>query len=360
MFYIDDNYRLIIEFNENKNKIESLYKYEDNEIMGNIYRGRVVNIIPAMNAAFVDIGFSENAYLSLKDADKGIKEGEDILVEVKKLPQENKAPKVSMELSIRGRSLVYFPTGSFRKFSSKLSKSDRKRFEDFEMEGVLIRTEASEISSEDILREYEILKKTGEKILNEKNKRPTPKLIYREDNFKDYLKKNAGSSEIITNNVEIFKNLKEEFDIKYKEDFSIIYDKNILNAYNSLFDKKVELESGGNIVIEILESLTAIDVNTASFVGKNGGKDFQDTIYKNNLEAACEIARQIRLRNISGIIIVDFIDMKNKENQEKIINYMKKIFKKDEVNVKVHGFTKLGLLEISRKNNGKMLQNSIV
>lgn len=352
MFYIDDNLKLIIEYNKN---INSIFDYENLEI-GNIYMGKVDNLVKSMNSAFINIGKDENVYLSLKDASSEIVQGENILVQVKKIPDENKALRVTEELSITGRYIIYFLEKNFIKYSSKLSKDDKNKLKDLNLSGVLFRTEAKDIDNTLIEKEYKDLKKIGDSILNTRNNIKDVKLIYENNKFIDYLYKNALDSEIIVNSKEIYKELKNDFNIKYDESFSLIYSRELLFDYKSLFNKEVDLLSGGNIVIEKTESLTAIDVNTSSFVGKN---NFEDTIYKNNIEAAKEIARQIKLRNISGIIIVDFIDMKDKSHREDIKRILTEEFKDDENRTRIHGYTKLNLMEISRKNNGMELKLKI-
>lgn len=352
MFYIDDNLKLIIEYKDN---IKSIFNYENLEI-GNIYRARVEKVIPSMNEAFVNIGKDENAYLSLKDVGKRIKETEEILVQVKKVPPENKALRLTTELSISGASIVMFLEKDILKFSNKLSKEDINRLKALDLRGVLFRTSAKGASLDELLLEYEKLDKLRENILHEKNLRPTPKLIYEKDNFLDYLLENASKEKIIVNNKNIYKSLKDKFDIQYNESFSLIYNGDLLEDYKSLFNRKVKLQNGGEIVIDNVESLTAIDVNTASFIGKS---NFEDTIYKNNIVAAQEIIRQVILRNISGIIIVDFIDMKDKNHRRDLLNLLKDGFKNDFTKTIVHGYTKLGLVEISRKNKGELLKSKI-
>ena len=352
MFYIDDNLKLIVNY---KDKIESIFDYNNN-LMGNIYRGRVEKVVKSMNAAFVNIGLDENAYLSLNDANYEIKEGEDILVQIKKVPPENKAARLTMELSVGGRYIVYFPEKSFVKYSSKLNIDEVYRLKELGLKGVLFRTKAKDASNEDILKEYKYLLKFEELFNLERNRKPTPKLIFNKNNFMDYLFKNASESELLTNNKEMYKDLRDIFNISLDEDFSIKYHRDIAKDYKKLFNRKIELSGGGNIVIERTESLSAIDVNTASFTGQS---DFEDTIFKNNIEAAKEIARQIILRNISGIIIVDFVDMKSKKYRDILLNLLRDEFKNDISKTIVHGYTKLNLVEISRKNNGEELKSRI-
>lgn len=353
MFYIDDNLKLIIEYKDN---IKSIFDYENLEI-GNIYRGRVDKVIPSMNSAFVNIGKEENGYLSLNDVRGKIKETEELLFQVKKVPPENKALRLTRELSITGRYIIMFLEKDILKFSNKLSKDDINRLKSLGLKGVLFRTSSKDVDDEKIIEEYNYLNQIKKNILLEKDLRPTPKLIYKRDNFLDYLLENAMNEEIIVNNKTIYKNLRDKFNINYNEDFSLIYNFELLEDYKSLFNRVVKLNNGGEIVIDNVESLTAIDVNTSSFVGD---LNFEDTIYENNIIAAKEIIRQIILRNISGIIIIDFVDMKDKKHRIDLMNILKEGFKDDFTKTIVHGYTKLGLMEISRKNIGEELKNKIL
>lgn len=352
MFYIDDKFKLIV---EHTNSINSIFDYEDIEI-GNIYNARVDNIIKSMNAAFVDIGKSENAYLSLKDCNKKIVEGENILVAVKKVPQENKAIRLTMEISISGRYIILFPEKNFLKSSSKLLKEDIEQLKELNLKGVLFRTEAKDVETNLILKEYNELVQISNRLINNSNLIKDPKLLSENNHILDYLYKNAGNEKIIVNNKDLYKKLKDEFNVEYDNNFSILYNPYLLYDYKNLFDKKVELKNGGNIVIEETESLISIDVNTSSFIGKNS---FEDTIYKNNLIAAKEVARQVKLRNLSGIILVDFVDMKNKEHKKILKETLIEEFKKDNIKTVVYGYTRLNLMEISRQNNGAHLKNKI-
>lgn len=350
MYYIDDNLKLIIGYS---NRIESIYDYE-NVLIGNIYRGRVEDVLDSMNAAFVNIGEEKNAYLSLKDTRYTLHEGDEILVQIKKVPSENKAVKITTELSLGGKYLVYFPEDDFIKFSNKLEKEDIKRFKKIGEKGVLYRTKSRGASLEDLQSEINYFKKVSKSILLQKDKRPTPKLIYNKNGAADYIFKNIDKSdEILTNNKELYKDLKDNFNITCDESFGLKYSSDLFLDYKTLFNERVELLNGGNIVIEETESLTAIDVNTASFLGDNS---FEDTVFENNIVAAKEIARQIRLRNISGIILVDFVDMKKKSHRNELLKVLKEEFLKDESKSEVYGYTRLNLVEISRKNNGEELR----
>ncbi|WP_162799486.1 ribonuclease E/G [Peptoniphilus mikwangii] len=354
-YYIDNDLKVAIYYDGKINRIQDL---EESRIR-DIYRGRVENIVHSMNAVFVNIG-TENGYLNLEDIDGDIKVGDDILVQIKKIPEENKLVKLTMELSVDGKYIIYFPMEKFVKFSKNLNFEKKNELKKFavknNLRGVLFRTNANNAQTDEILEEYSELFDIGNKLIREKNLRPTPKLIYCKSGVEDFLRDNVVDEDVIINDIQLYNTYKNKYNLIYDKDFKIIYNREILEDYKKLFLKTVKLKSGANIVIEETAALSSIDVNTANFVGN---LDFEDTIFKVNEEAAVEIARQIILRNISGIIIIDFIDMKTYSEKKKILKILQREFKKDFSRTVVYGFTKLNLVEISRKNLGVKLKNKL-
>ena len=379
--FIDSNEKInrvgIIE----DNRLVEFYSEEVNNeaLLGNVYRGRVVNVLQGMDAAFVDIGEGKNAYLHLKDAlhlsqlytgnkydiDEVIKGGEDVLVQVTKEALGTKGPKVTTHISIPGRFIVLTPYSNKVNISKKIRnnletsrlKEIGNRIKKNEM-GIIFRT-VSEYVDENILEEeYNNLFDIYMKIEAERNFLPTPKLIYKDlslvyqivrDTFNDK------NTKIIVNNREVFNNLlllKEYFSSNIEEkieldlNFSIENDMKIQIDIKEALNRKVPLKSGGYIVIDETEALTSIDVNTGKYIG---GYTLGDTILSTNIEAAAEIARQIRLRDIGGIIIVDFIDMKDEAHISKVLGKMAHEFKKDRNKPHIVDLTKLCLVEITRK-----------
>lgn len=352
---------------------------EKESIVGNIYRARVVKVLNGMEAAFVDIGEEKNAFLHLKDSlskeqlfkkekyniSDILKGGEDIIVQVSKEPLGTKGPKVTTHISLPGRYLVLTP------FSKRVYIS-RKISEEKEVErlktlgnniivgdiGIIFRTNSEDIHEDILQKEYNHLLGIYMKIEKERTFIPTPKLLYKElellyqivrDTFNDK------DFEVIVNNKEIFENLliyDELYSIglknKTKLDKEFTLDNNFQKQMEiqEALDIRVNLKSGGSIIIEETEALTVIDVNTGKYIG---AFNLEDTVLRTNLEATEEIARQIRLRDIGGIIIVDFIDMKNKDHIDMILASMKEAFNKDRNKPLIIDVTKLCLVEITRK-----------
>lgn len=374
-----------------ENRLVEFYTEEDNneKLVGNVYRGRVENVLRGMGAAFVDIGEGKNAYLYVKDAynkeqllskenytiDQVLKSGEDVMVQVIKEALEVKGPKVTTHISIPGRFIVLTPYSNDINISRKIKDNvEIKRLKDIgekskkEDIGLIFRTNSQEIKEDVLIDEYNELLKIYNKIENQKGFLPTPKLIYKEIDLVYKIVRdtfNERDYQIIVNNKEIYNHILElsyfysysvENRIILDEKFCIEEKKEIQNDIGEAFGRKVMLKSGGYIVIDETEALTAIDVNTGRYIG---ALSLRDTILKTNLEAAEEIARQIRLRDIGGIIIVDFIDMKTKNDISLVLSILAKNFIVDRNKPNIIGVTKLNLVEITRKKIRPTLDNSI-
>jgi ribonuclease G len=390
-------------FIDSKNDIEKVGIIEDDRLVefytdakddrkqvGNIYRGKAVNVLQGMEAAFVDIGEGKNAYLYVKDAlpkesmyknipvkiDDIVKNGEDIIVQVLKESSENKGPKITTHITLPGRFLVLTP------FSHKISVS-RKIHEEYEVNrlqdigkemqkedmGVIFRTKALGIEKEVLIDEYHTLIAIYKRIEKEKNFLPCPKLIYKEMDLAHQIVRDAFSDKIdkiVINDKEkynsllgfqdiISPNLKEK--LFYDKDFDVAFQDNIGREIQTALERKVNLESGGYIVIDETEALTAIDVNTGKFIGD---KSLEDTIVKTNLEAVQEISRQIRLRDIGGIIIIDFIDMRTKDDISLVLDELEKDLSLDRNKTNIIGITKLGLVEMTRKKVRNSLRTKFI
>lgn len=356
---------------------------------GNIYRGRVRNVRPGLQAAFVDLGNGINGYLHRNDVlsyietvrkdpqkqnaniSSFIHEGEEVIVQVIKEGNEHKSPKLSMNLELKSSALVYKPHDSIVAISKKItSTSERKRLECFAKSvlndegGLIIRTEAQQLSNEELHHTFYYLTSLFEKVLKKKNK--IPELLHGEESFVDQVIKEISPitiDEIIYDQYHLGPLLKKIVEknkdirlvhYKGKEDIFSYYliNEEIIKALKKI----VWLKNGSFIVIEQTEAMNVIDVNTGKFLGKYA---YRDTILKTNKEAAIEIARQIRLRNLSGIILIDFIDMKNEEDREMIIQLLKEELKKDRIYTKIIGFTELNILQLTRKKMRKSLTELI-
>lgn len=340
---------------------------EDNKIdkkVSNIYRGIVKKVLPGIDACFIDIGFEKLAYLQLKK-DSTIKAGQEILVQVNKEEIGTKGAKLNLEISLAGRYLVYIPSNDRTTISNKITE-EKERFRlkkiaktiNKEELGIIIRTEAVGCTKEELESDLSDLKLEYENILKEYKLGIGPKLLYKALDFSSkYIKDNVNENvdKIITNDSEkyeeiknILKNIKNE----YVEKLILEENRDIFDLYKvntqleKALNKKVWLKSGGYLIIEKTEALTVIDVNTGKFTGN---LKLGETVYQTNLEAAVEIARQLKLRDIGGIIIVDFIDMNKPKYKEALIQLLEEELSKDKRKSEVLGMTRLGLVEIARR-----------
>lgn len=361
---------------------ELVEKYEEDEnnksIEGNIYIGKVQNVITGLQSAFVNIGEKRNAFIHVKDIlpkvdivknekpeekniNELIKPGDPIIVEVKKEAVDKKGPRLSTHITLTNRFSVFMPNSNFITVSQKIEDSkERERLKEIvakylpEGSGAIIRTVAENKSEEeiknDILKTIEKWKKIQDIPIDE-----IPQKIYDKGGV---LKKtiidlvdNKLDKIVLQdkNDLEKIQNILNEIeaDVKVEIDSEILDKYDLSKQINATETNKVWLKSGGFITIDKTEALVAIDVNSGKFIGK---KDVEETITKVNLEAAKEISKQLRLRDISGIIIIDFIDMQEEENKRAVINEIIKNSKKDRSKVQVEEFTRLNLMEITRKH----------
>ncbi|MGL5316293.1 MAG: Rne/Rng family ribonuclease [Peptostreptococcaceae bacterium] len=340
---------------------------EDNKIdkkVSNIYRGIVKKVLPGIDACFVDIGYEKMAYLQLKK-DASIKAGQEILVQVNKEEIGTKGAKLNLEISLAGRYLVYIPSNDRTTISNKIVE-EKERFRlkkiakaiNEENLGLIIRTEAVGCSKEELEADIYELKVQYENILKEYKLGMGPKLLYKSLDFASkYVKDNVNENidKIITNDTKKYEELKhilKSINKEYIEKLVLEENKDIFDLYKvnnqieKVLNKKVWLKSGGYLIIEKTEALTVIDVNTGKFTGN---LKLGETVYQTNLEAAVEIARQLRLRDIGGIIIVDFIDMNKSKYKQELIKKLEEELQKDKRKSEVLGMTRLGLVEIARR-----------
>jgi ribonuclease G len=371
-----------------ENRLVEYYTQEENKgkLVGNIYRARIETVLQGMEAAFVDIGEGKNSYLYVKDAlsreqiyskekykiNEVVKGGQEVIVQVIKESQDTKGPKVTARISIPGRYLVLTPFSKKINVSrkivgfkavSRLKILGEKIVKD--NMGVIFRTMAEEVDEALLIDEYNLLWDIYNRIERERNFLPCPKLLYRELDLVYQIVRDSFNDKnhiIIVNNKDIYEklllledyfsyNLGEK--ITFDKNFSMESDTNLLNDLNQAMERRVTLRSGGHIVIDETEALTAIDVNTGKYVGSYS---LEETISITNIEAAEEILRQIRLRDIGGIIIVDFIDMKSEKDISKVLGMLHHNLNKDRNKPNVIGITKLGLVEITRKRIRQTLE----
>ena len=345
---------------------------------GNIYIGKVGDIINGMQAAFVDFGGEKSGFIHLKDAmpqvdekkqklddsmdiKNVLKQNQKILIQVKKDSDNKKGARVSTHISLPGRYIVLMPNIEFITISQKIENKEKKDElikliknnipENF---GAIIRTSAINANENEIKKDIKNLLEKWKKIETKYNSNINkPTLIYESENIAEKMIIDIG----IENIDKITTNSKEEFEklsktnktekIVYKENKNLIEEYGIETQIQKIENRKIWLNCGGFITIDKTEALTAIDVNTGKFTGS---KDLESTIFKVNKEATIEIAKQLRLRDIGGIIIIDYIDMKNKENKLKIEELLKENLKNDRAKTQIEGFTKLNLMELTRKH----------
>lgn len=362
------------------------YYYQDSDrgfILGNIYRAKVKDTLKGMEAAFVDIGREKNAFLYIKDALNReqiiskkdyklrdiIKSGEDIIVQVIKEEVGTKGAKVTTHISIPGRNLILTPYVNKVNVSKKIrGKPEINRLKDImnniirDGMGVILRTASYGTSKNTLEKEYDRLVSIFKNIERQRNFLPVPKLLHSDLDIVYKILREAYKEkmEIIVNDKEIYNNTVSHFDyienknIIYDPDFSSDYNRRIQKDLNEAIKRSVELKSGGYIVIDETEALTVIDVNT----GKNiGNLSLEDTVLKTNLDATEEIARQIRLRDIGGIIIIDFIDMNDEKHLDMVVSRLEEEFKKDRNKPNIVDVTKLTLVEVTRKRKRNSLDN---
>ncbi len=380
---------------EDGNLIEKYEEYNElQRLEGNIYLGKITDILPGMQAAFVDIGDEKNAFLHIKDVipkksnETGnknedlnkynikdyVKVGMPVIVEVKKDKTDKKGAKVSTNLNIAGKYVVIIPNSEFVTISQKIEDSNEiirlsnivKNLK-IKNYGIIIRTSAINVSEQDIIQDVQDVIKTYEDIKNKADKLISNYKNYNED-FKSILLHEKGNlitriildigyqglDNIIVNNKEIYNdiskyiqkmNIKTNLKLLEKDDILDMYD--LQRQIEKISNRKIWLKCGGFITIDKTEALTAIDVNTGKFTGK---ENIEQTVLKVNSEATIEIAKQIRARDIGGIIIIDYIDMDFKEDEEIIQKLLMDNLKKDRAKTQVIGFTKLHLLEMTRKH----------
>jgi len=359
-------------------------------LAGNVYLGKVVRVLPGMQSAFIDIGLERAAFLHVADIwearphdnsntmpapiEKLMYDGQSVMVQVIKDPIGTKGARLSTQISIAGRMLVYLPQDSHIGISQRIENEvDReslkakvqKLLPAEEKGGFIIRTMAEDASDADLQMDIDYLRKTWANITQLARTKPAPTLLYQDLNLaqrvlRDFV--NDNTSTIQVDSRENFQKLQE---------FGNAYTPSVLarlvhyTGERPLFDlygveeeiqralgRRVDLKSGGYLIIDQTEAMTTIDVNTGSYVT---GRNFDDTIFKTNLEAAHAIARQLRLRNLGGIIILDFIDMENVEHRSAVLAELNKALSRDRTKVSVSGFSQLGLVEMTRKRTRESL-----
>ena len=357
-------------------------------LVGNIYLGRVARVLPGMQSAFVEIGLERAAFLHIADIwehrqnghgehrpiERILREDQTLLVQVIKDPIGTKGARLSTQLSLAGRLLVYLPQDSHIGISQRIEgeqerESLRGKLQTLLPEGssggFIIRTMAEAATERELATDIEYLTKLWRDLTARAGQVPAPTLLYQDLSLAERVLRDMASEDtarVLVDSRETFVRM-GEFAREYTP---AVADK--IQHYigeRPLFDlhgvedeiekalaRRVDLKSGGYLIIDQTEAMTTIDVNTGGFVG---GRSFDDTIFKTNLEAAQVIARQLRLRNLGGIIIIDFIDMENADHRASVLAEFNKALERDRTRLTVNGFTQLGLVEMTRKRTRESL-----
>ena len=372
---------------------------EARRMVGDIYLGRVEAVLPGIQAAFVDIGTEKSAFLHASDlvypedeepeeadeeeeddeartkrrGDKGppiqdvLKKGQDILVQVSKEPISTKGPRVTAQVSLAGRFLVFMPSASRVGVSRKIGeRAERQRLRELvqgvlpaDSGGVIVRTVGEDVTEETFKRELETLLNQWRRIKKKTHFVRAPNLVHRETNLTRGLIRDLFSEKVervTVDNRQVYNEILEYLRgiapelvdrvVLYEEQVPLFDKAEIEPEIRDLFKRRCDLPSGGYLIIEPTEALVSVDVNSGRYTGK---KDPEKTILKTNLEAAREVARQIRLRDIGGIIVCDFIDMESKQNRDRVLQELRTHLGRDRARTKAFQVSELGLIEMTRQ-----------
>jgi ribonuclease G len=362
-----------------------LERPERRSIAGNIYVGRVDNVLPGMEAAFVEIGLEKNGFLYVDEIvrpelEKGhgrkiqdlVSRGQDILVQAVKDPMKTKGARLTTQISLPGRFVVFVPQGEGLGVSRRLDDEERNRLKDIlkrldvKEGGVIVRTAAEGASEEDIERDLVFLQRLWRSIQTKAKSAKAPELLYQEaelplrvvrdlfteDFEKAYVDDERTYRRIVGYLKKTSPHMAERV-VRYKEKATLMEAFGVEQEIKSTLVRRVDLPSGGYLVFDYAEAFTVIDVNTGRYVGgrgKNAGGRLEDTITKNNLEAVKEVVRQLRLRDIGGIIVIDFIDMANPKNRATVEEALRTELERDRTKTYVVEISPLGLVEMTRQN----------
>lgn len=352
--------------------------YEE-RLVGNIYKGMVENILPGMGAAFVDIGMEKNAFLFLadlpsKEAQETIKSGSSLLVQVSKEAVGTKGPRVTTDIALPGRYLVLMPFQEHTGISRQIAdEGERLRLRELAAEirphgkGLIVRTVAEGCSREDLVEDLEELLETWDMIVKKHQGKVKTPLLYQDHDLIHRILRDfyaEGMTKIIVDRKDLQSRVQAELEnFGVNQVIPVEIHKGRVDLFTSLGlqkdlergrSQRVWLDCGGYLVFNQTEALLSIDVNTGKYVGDS---NLQDTVLKTNLQAAQEIAYQLRLRNVGGIVIIDFIDMLEAKNREAVLAQLAQSLGTDKTRTNLLGFTRLGLVELTRKKSKRLLSH---
>ena len=351
-------------------------------LVGNIYVGRVARVLPGMQSAFVEIGLERAAFLHVADIrehgekpiERILAEGEPVLVQVVKDPIGSKGARLSTQVSVAGRLLVYLPHDPHIGISQKIEDENgraalRGRLKDLlpadEKGGFIVRTLAETAKEEELRADVAYLRHLWQAIHERSLGADPPKLLYQDLSLAQRVLRDmvtVDTGRVLVDSRETYQKLAafaERYMPQVRQRLEhYIGERPLFDLYNveteieKALSRRVELKSGGYLIIDQTEAMTTIDVNTGGFVGN---RNFDDTVFKTNLEAAQAIARQLRLRNLGGIIVLDFIDMESNEHRNAVLDELRRAMARDRTRITLNGFTALGLVEMTRKRTRESL-----
>ncbi|WED21533.1 ribonuclease G [Vibrio sp. JC009] len=363
-------------------------------IVGNIYKGRVSRVLPGMQAAFVDIGLEKAAFLhasdivphtecvsenekqqfQVRDISELVRQGQDIVVQVVKDPLGTKGARLTTDITLPSRYLVFMPGASHVGVSQRIdSEAERERLKKNvipycdENGGFIIRTAAEGADDTELSQDAQFLKRLWVKVMERKAKYKTRSTLYGELGLAQRILRDFVGTEL--NRIQVdsrlaFETLKEftsefvpELTDKlelYEGDKPIFDMHDAENEIQRSLERKVDLKSGGYLIIDQTEAMTTVDINTGAFVGR---RNLEETIFNTNIEATQAIARQLRLRNLGGIIIIDFIDMASEDHRNRVLQSLDQALSVDRVKTNINGFTQLGLVEMTRKRTRESIEH---
>ncbi|MEE1675413.1 ribonuclease G [Agarivorans aestuarii] len=363
-------------------------------IVGNMYKGRVSRVLPGMQAAFVDIGLEKAAFLHASDIvphtecvditeqehfqagniAELVRQGQDIMVQVVKDPLGTKGARLTTDITLPSRYLVFMPGSSHVGVSQRIeSEEERERLKEIcgdfvdELGGFIIRTAAEGVGADELEQDAAFLKRVWRKVLQRKESSPSKSKLYAELNLalriiRDFVgthldRIRVDSRETYEQLVSFSAEFVPEFTeiLEYYAGDRPIFDLfDVENEIQRALKRRVDLKSGGYLIIDQTEAMTTIDINTGAFVGH---RNLEETIFNTNIEATQSIARQLRLRNLGGIVIIDFIDMADSEHQRRVLHSLELALAKDRAKTNISGFSQLGLVEMTRKRTRESIEH---
>lgn len=371
------------------NKVEKVFieQPKQHSLVGNIYLGIVTKVLPGMNAVFVNIGEEKQGYLqrdkipaffhSSQSEKEGkrlssfVHQGEKLLVQVEKDATGNKGPRLTGILEFNGPSIVYMPKGCYVAVSKKLDEEQREKWRKFgskiknEEEGILFRTSCKFVTEDAVFQELKMLREKYENLVKHSQMVKGPRILMNRNHFLEKVISEIGKideGQVYVDDLKVKKELEKSNQNGQIQFFYHGNQENIFETYgvegeiHKALKRVVWLENGAYCIFDEAEALTIVDVNTGKYSGKN---NLEETVVKTNERAAVEIARQIRLRNIGGMILIDFIDMKKEEDRIKIISLMESQFADDDNRTSIIGFTPLGILQLTRKRTKVSLSEEL-